>query len=247
MLNEPTIEKLYQMKLAAMADEWTSQTKNAKAGALAFDERFAMIVDAEHLARDNRRLARLLKDAELRISNACIEDVRASPQRGLDKSMVRQLGSCAFIQGQQNVLITGLTGVGKSYLACALGHAACRKGFRVLYRRVPRLFDEMALARIDGTYARLLAKLAKADLLVLDDLGLGTPKEFQRQDLLEVLEDRYGRVSTVVTSQLEIPKWHEWIGDPTLADAILDRLVHNAYKLDLTGPSGRKEKGIEKS
>ncbi len=157
-----------------------------------------------------------------RIPSACVEDVKVSAQRGLDKSMVRQLGSCAWIGEHLNVLITGLTGVGKSYLACALGQVARRKGMRVGYGRVPRLFDEPALARTDGSYARVLSRLAKLDVLILDNLGLGTPKEAQRHDLLEVLEDRYGRVSTVITSQLEVKKWHEWIGDPTVADAILD-------------------------
>ena len=247
MLNEPTMEKLYEMRLSAMAEAWTAQQKDAAIGALSFDERMALLVEAEHMARDNRRLRRLLKDAELRIPNACMEDVKAVPSRGLEKAMVRQLGSCAWIGEHLNVLITGATGVGKSYLASALGQAACRKGLRVMYRRVPRLFDELALARVDGSYARVLSRLAKAELLVLDDLGLGTPTESQRNDLLEVLEDRYGRASTVVTSQLELKKWHEWIGEPTIADAILDRLVHNAYKLDLTGPSGRKEKGAEKN
>lgn len=247
MLNEPTMEKLYAMRLSAMADEWSAQQKQPKVGALSFDERFAMVVDAEHMARDNRRLARLLKDADLRIPSACIEDVKTSPARGLEKSMVRQLGSCAWITEHLNVLITGRTGVGKSYLASALGQAACRKGLKVAYRRMPRLFDELALARADGTYARVLARLAKADLLIVDDLGLGTPKEQQRHDLLEVLEDRYGRSSTVVTSQLEVEKWHQWIGDPTAADAILDRLVHNAYKVKLAGPSGRKQESSKET
>jgi DNA replication protein DnaC len=247
MLNEPTMEKLYEMRLSAMADAWTAQQKDATIGALSFDERMALLVEAEHMARDNRRLRRLLKDAELRIPSACMEDVKASPARGMEKAMVRQLGSCTWIGEHLNVLITGATGVGKSYLASALGQAACRKGLRVMYRRVPRLFDELALARVDGSYARVLSKLAKAELLILDDLGLGTPTESQRNDLLEVLEDRYGRASTVVTSQLEQKKWHEWIGEPTIADAILDRLVHNAYKLDLTGASGRKEKGTDKN
>jgi len=246
VLNEPTNEKLYDMRLSAMAEAWLAQQKDPKLGALSFDERFALLVDAEHMARDNRRITRLLKDADLRIPNACIEDVKTSPARGLEKAMVRQLGSCAWIGEHLNVLITGLTGVGKSYLASALGQAACRKGLRVSYRRVPRLFDELNLARADGSYARVLSRLAKADLLILDDLGLGAPKETQRNDLLEVLEDRYGRASTVMTSQLDVKKWHEWIGDPTLADAILDRLVHNAYKLELAGPSGRKEKGTNK-
>jgi DNA replication protein DnaC len=162
--------------------------------------------------------------------------------RGLDRAMVRQLATCAWVGEHLNVLITGATGVGKIYLASALGQAACRKRFAVMYRRVPRLLDEIALARVDGTYAKLLARLTKASVLVLDDLGLGTPTEAQRHDLLEVMEDRYGHVSTVVTSQLPVNKWHEWIGDPTVADAILDRLVHNAYKLDLRGSSKRKEK-----
>lgn len=241
-MNEPTIEKLHDMRLSAMADAWSAQQKDTKLGSLGFDERFGLLVDAEHMARDNRRLTRLLKDAGLRIPTACVEDVKVSPQRGLDKSMVRQLGSCSWVGEHLNVLVTGLTGVGKSYLACALGQAACRKGLRVGYRRVPRLFDELALARSDGSYARVLARLAKMDVLILDDLGLGTPKEAQRHDLLEVLEDRYGRVSTVITSQLEVKKWHEWIGDPTVADAILDRVVHNAFKLSLAGPTGRGTK-----
>jgi DNA replication protein DnaC len=247
MLNEPTMEKLYEMRLSAMAEAWVAQQKDAAIGALSFDERMALLVEAEHASRDNRRLKRLLKDAELRIPSACMEDVKASSARGLEKTMVRQLGSCAWIGEQLNVLITGATGVGKSYLASALGQAACRKGLRVMYRRVPRLFDELGLARADGSYTRVLSRLAKAELLILDDLGLGTPTESQRNDLLEVLEDRYGRTSTVVTSQLEQKKWHEWIGEPTIADAILDRLVHNAYKLDLAGASGRKEKGTDKN
>lgn len=243
MLNEPTIEKLHALRLRSMADAWLAQQRDTTLGALTFDERFAMLVDAEHLARDNRRLGRLLKDAELRIPNACIEDVDTTGARGLDRAMVRQLGSCTWVAEHLNILITGATGVGKSYIASALGQAACRRRLRVVYRRVPRLFDEIALARADGSYSRLLSRLAKANVLVLDDLGLGTTTESQRHDLLEVIEDRYGRAATVVTSQLPIPKWHEWIGDPTVADAVLDRLVHNAYKLDLRGNSKRKEQG----
>ena len=240
MLHEPTIEKLYELRLAIMAEAWQQQQKDAKIGALSFDERFTLIVDAEHQARDNRRLTRLLKDAQLRIPEACVEDVAASPARGLEKAMLRQLASCSWVAEHLNVLVTGGTGVGKSFLACALGQSACRKALRVTYRRVPRLLDELALARAEGTHARLLAKLAKFDVLVLDDWGLGTPKDSQRHDLLEVIEDRYGRLSTVVTSQLPVGKWHEWIGDPTMADAILDRLVNNAYKLELKGHSRRR-------
>lgn len=240
MLHEPTIEKLYELRLAIMAEAWQQQQKDAKIGALSFDERFTLIVDAEHQARDNRRLTRLLKDAQLRIPEACVEDVAASPTRGLEKAMLRQLASCSWVAEHLNVLVTGGTGVGKSFLACALGQSACRKALRVTYRRVPRLLDELALARDEGTHARLLGKLAKFDVLVLDDWGLGAPKDSQRHDLLEVIEDRYGRLSTVVTSQLPIGKWHEWIGDPTMADAILDRLVNNAYKIELKGHSRRR-------
>lgn len=238
MLKEPTKEKLYLMRLAAMAAAWIEQEKDPKVTALAFDERFGLLVDAEYLARDNRRLTRLLKDAQLRLPNACIENVECGA-RGLDKAQVAQWATCAWVH-HYNILISGATGTGKSYVGCSLGQVACRRGFRVLYRRVPRLFDELALARAEGAYARQLAKLARFDVLVLDDLGVGTLKEAQRQDLLEVFDDRYGQRSTVVTSQLPVSKWHEWVGDPTLGDAIMDRLVHNAYKVSLKGPSRRK-------
>jgi DNA replication protein DnaC len=242
MMNEPTIDKLHAMRLGAMAEAWIEQNKSAKVNDLAFDERFAMLVDAEHLARDNRRLQRLLKDAQLRLSNASVEDVEASSARGLDKPMLRQLATCAWLKDHLNLLLAGPTGVGKSYIACAFGQAACRRGHRALYRRLSRLLDELALARADGSYARVLARLARVELLILDDWGLGSLKEAQRHDLLEILEDRYGRVSTIVTSQLPSSKWHEWIGDPTLADAILDRLVNNAYKVELRGHSRRRER-----
>ena len=245
MLNEPTIEKLYGMRLGIMAEAWQGQSKDPKTASLSFDERFALLVDAEHLARDNRKLTRLLKDAQLRLPSACIEDIDTTPARGIDKAFVRQLGGCSWVQEHLSILLCGPTGVGKSFMACAFGQSACRRGHRVLYRRVSRLLDELALARAEGTCARLLARLAKIDVLILDDWGLGSLKELQRHDLLEVLEDRYGRVSTVVTSQLPIAKWHEWIGDPSLADAILDRLVNNAYKVDLKGNSRRRDKPVK--
>jgi len=244
MLQEPTLEKLYTMRLAAMASAWEEQTRSANANDLAFDERFALLVDAEYLARENRRLKRLLRDADFRISEACMEGVKASAERGLPPAKVRQLAVGKWIGEHLNVLITGPTGVGKSFLGCALGQLACRNGHKVAYRRLPRLFEEVTLAKAKGTYGKLLGRLAKVEVLILDDFGLGKLREAQRHDLLEVIEDRYGDRSTIVTSQLPLKRWHEWVGDPTLADAILDRLVHNAYKLELKGPSQRKEKAI---
>lgn len=241
MLQQPTIEKLHALRLAPMADAWGAQQRDPSLQSLTFDERFSMIVDAEYIARDNRKLARLLKEASLRIPHACVEDVDTQPERGLEKQMVRQLATCAWISDHLNVLLTGPTGVGKSYVASALGLAACRKGIRTAYKRLPRLLDELALARATGAYANTLAKYARADLLILDDWGLGALLDSQRHDLLELIEDRYETLSTVITSQLPIAKWHQWIGDPTVADALLDRIVHNAYKIDLKGNSKRKE------
>jgi len=244
MLQQPTKEKLHSMRLSAMATAWEEHARTPKIADLSFDERFAMLVDAEYLARENRRLKRLLRDAEFRITEACVEDIKASPEHGLPQAKLRQLVQGGWIGEHLNILITGATGVGKSFMACALGQLACRRGYKVAYRRLPRLFEEISLAKADGTYSKLMAKLAKVEVLILDDFGLGSLREVQRHDLLEVLEDRYGDRSTIVTSQLPTSKWHEWVADPTLADAILDRLVHNAYKIDLEGPSKRKDKAI---
>ena len=244
MLQEPTLEKLSAMRLGAMACAWEEQTRSSNASELSFDERFAMLVEAEYLARENRRLKRLLRDADLRLRDASIEGVRISAERGLPATRVRQLGQGKWINEHLNVLITGATGVGKSFIACALGQLACRNGHKVTYRRLPRLFEEVSLAKAEGSYGKVLGRLAKAEVLILDDFGLGKLREAHRHDLLEVLEDRYGDRSTIVTSQLPVKRWHDWVGDPTLADAILDRLVHNAYKVELKGPSQRKEKAI---
>jgi DNA replication protein DnaC len=236
-----TLDRLRTLRLGAMADAYLAQHQDAPTATLGFDERFSMLVDAEHLFRGNRALARRLKEARLRVPQACLEDLDPGPRRGLDRALVRQLATGRWIAEHQHVLITGATGVGKTYLACALAQQACRQGFRALYRRVPRLFDELALAHADGSYTTLLARLARIDVLVLDDWGLAPLKDSQRQDLLEVLEDRDGSRSTIITSQLPREQWHEYLGEPTVADAILDRVVHRAFPIALTGPSRRKE------
>jgi len=209
---------------------------------LAFDERFGLLVDAEWLDRQNKRLARNLREAKLRLSDACIEGIDYPARRKLDKAVIRGLSSCAWIHEHHNVVITGPTGVGKTYIACALAQQACRKGYRVLYRRVPRIFDEILLARADGTYPRWLAKVARFDVVVLDDWGLVPLADSERRDLLEIMEDRYGNRSTILTSQMPVAQWHDQVGDPTIADAFCDRLLHNAHRIELHGPSRRQEK-----
>jgi DNA replication protein DnaC len=242
MLTEPTIEKLKAMRLDAMATTWNEQAGKPDVCRLSFDERFALLVDAEWLHRENKRLATALRDAKLRLSSACLEDLKYDASRELDRAQVRQLASCRWVVEHQNVLITGMTGTGKTYLACALAQQACRKGHRTIYRRASRLFNELALARADGTYPRLLAKLARADVLVLDDWAMSPITDPERRDLLEVLEDRHGSRSTIVTSQVPPKKWHAHIAEPTHADAICDRLLHNAHRVTLKGPSLRDPK-----
>ncbi len=241
MMTEPTIEKLRALKLYTMATTWIAQHSEPSIAELSFDERLALLVDAETLARDNKRLQKLLHDAKLRVPSACMEDVDLNAKRELDKPLFRALATGRSVGEHSNVLITGMTGVGKSYLACALGQLACRLGFRVAYKRVPRLFEELGLAHADGTYVRLLTRLAKVDVLILDDWGLAPLSDQQRRDVLEILEDRHGARSTVVTSQVPVENWHDYIAHPTIADAVLDRLVHNAHKIKMKGPSRRKE------
>jgi DNA replication protein DnaC len=238
------LTKLAELKLLAMADatrELSGATPNHQ---LTFEEKLGIVVDREWSARDNRRTARRLKDARL-ATHASLEEVICDPQRGLDKSIVRQLGTCRWVREKHNVVIVGKTGVGKSYLAAALADCACRAGHRALFVRVPRLLEDLALARISGTSGSLLGRLAKLEVLVLDDFLLNPMNDEQRRDLLEVLEDRYDKSSTVITSQLATKTWHVALGDPTIADAICDRVVHNAHVVPLDGPSLRAKKSIK--
>jgi DNA replication protein DnaC len=242
MLTQPTAEKLSDLRLHALARAWQTQQEDASMQDLAFDERLGMLVEAEWLERQNKKLDRAMKEAKLRISGACIEDIEFASERKLDRKTIRELTDCRWVESHRNVVITGATGVGKTYLACALAHQACRKGYRAMYRRTPRLFDELRLARADGTYPRLLARFARMDVLVIDDWGLAPLQDLERRDLLEIMEDRYELRSTIWTSQIPIPKWHDHVGDPTIADAICDRLLHNAHRIVLQGPSRRKVK-----
>jgi DNA replication protein DnaC len=241
VLTEPTMDKLRSLRLDALTAAWIAQQQDPAIQKLAFDERLGMLVDAQWMYRENKRIDRALHEAKLKISGACIEDIDYSPRRELEKAVIRQLASCRWIEEHQNVVVTGSTGTGKTYIACALAQQACRKGYRALYRRGTRLNDELTLARADGTYVQLLGRFARADVLVIDDWGLAPIKDQERRDLLEVMEDRYGARSTIMTSQLPTTKWHDYLGDPTMADAICDRLLHNSHRIALKGPSRRKE------
>jgi DNA replication protein DnaC len=241
MLTHPITDKLQQLKFYGMLSALEEQMQMADIEKLTFEDRLALLVDREMTVRENRRLKTRLRKARLR-ENACIEDVDFRHPRGLDKSLFMKLADCRFLKEHNNVLIIGPTGVGKTYLACALAQNACRNGYTDLYFRLPRLLYDLSIAKADGRYSNLLKTIARTNLLVLDDWGLSKFVKEQRYDLLEILEDRNGLHSTLVTSQLPVKHWHEIIADPTLADAILDRLVHNAYKLVLEGDSMRKKR-----
>ena len=238
MMHHPTLEKLKQLKLTGMLRALQEQEGIPDIRTMPFEERFGLIVDREMTERDNRRMQTRLRMAKLK-QNAALEDIDFKTARGLDRSLIMKLADCQWVKEHLNVLITGATGLGKTYLACALAQKACREGYSSHYVRLTRLFQELDVGRADGRYAKMMRQYAKTDVLILDEWGLAVLTDQHRRDLLEILDDRYNLRATIITSQLPIAHWHEAIGDPTLADAILDRVVHNAYKINLSGKTMR--------
>jgi DNA replication protein DnaC len=239
MLIQPTLDALNHLKLTGMASALAEQLTQSITHSLSFEDRLGLLIERELAYRENRRLARLLQLAQLKV-RACVEDIDFRSRRGLDRSQLAALISCDWIRAGQNLVLSGATGCGKTWLACALGHQACRQGFSVLYVRAPRLFEELKLGHADGSLRKKLATIAKTNLLLIDDFGIAPIAQRERNDLLEVLDDRVGSRSTLMTSQLSVEHWHDYIGEPTLADAILDRLLHNAHRIELQGESMRK-------
>lgn len=241
MLLTPTLDKLRELKFLGMLKELEEQLNSKSTQQMSFEERLGLLVDQELLDRENKRLKSRLRQARLK-QQACIEDIDFRHPRNLDKSTVLSLANCKWVKEHHNILITGLTGVGKSYLGCALGHRACLEGYRTMYVRLSRLLSDLVIARGDGRYEKIMKNLARIDLLIIDDWGLNKLNEQERRDFLEIMEDRYDLKSTIITSQVPVKKWHELIGDSTIADAILDRIVHNSYRIELKGESMRKSK-----
>ena len=239
MLNEHTLNQLRCLRLDGMVRAIEEQATSTAAVALGFDERLTLLVQREVAWRDGRRVERLLKAAKLKVNAACVEDINWRASRSLDRALVSALAGGDWLRHAQNLLVTGATGCGKTWLACALAHQAARCGFSVLYTRAARLFDELQVAHGDGSFARRLTQLAKLDLLVIDDFAISPMGAAERNDLLEVLDDRIGSRSTLITSQLPVKAWHTYLDDPTLADAILDRVVHSSHKIELKGKSLR--------
>jgi len=239
MLANHSHERLLALRLTGMAKAFDDQLRQPDIDSLAFEQRLALMIDREVTERDNRRLLTRLKFASLR-QNAVVEDIDLRGARGIDRAFFQSLVDGDWISRKHNLLITGATGTGKSWIACALGHKACRDNRSVLYHRLPRLFEALALARGDGRYQRLLKSLSRVELLILDDWGLAPLSGEQRRDLLEIVDDRHQRGATIITSQVPVEHWHDVIADPTIADAVLDRIIHNAYRLELKGDSMRK-------
>ena len=241
MLNEHTLNQLRSLRLDGMLRSIEEQATSTAAASLGFNERLTLLVQSEIAWRDDRRLARLLKAAKLKVSAACVEDINWRASRALDRSLIAALAGGDWLRTAKNLLITGATGSGKTWLACALAHQGARSGFSVLYVRAARLFDELHVAHADGSFARRLAQLAKLDLLVIDDFAISPIGAPERNDLLELIDDRIGSRSTLITSQLPVKSWHTYLNDPTLADAILDRVVHSSHKIELKGTKSMRE------
>ena len=247
MLTQQTLEKMNQMKLSAMAEAFEQQLGSGEHAKLAFEERLGLLVDCEWTAREQRKLTRRLRVAKPRYKSASLEDVDFKHPRGLNRQQVLSLGSCSWVQDRYNLLITGPTGSGKTYLACAFVERACRRGFTARYARMPRLLQEIAVGRGDGSYTRLLARLAKLDLLAIDDWLIAPLRDAERRDLMEVIEDRSEQAATLIASQLPVKDWHGGIGDPNQADAICDRLLHNGHRIELKGHTKRHTKAAPKT
>ena len=241
MLTHPTLDQMAALGLTGMADAWKALAEQDPGQALDRNEWLGLMLDREATARADKRFANRLRNAKMRFPNACIEDVNFAASRGIDRRQVLALAQGEWIKAKEQIILTGQTGTGKTWLACAFGHQAARLDHSVLYARMPRLFEDMAMARLDGRFPKLVDKLARVQLLILDDWGTHGLTDQQRLDLLELFEERYQRRSTIITAQLPVSGWHDMIGEPTIADAILDRIVHNAHRIDLKGDSMRRK------
>jgi DNA replication protein DnaC len=242
MMNQQTLDKLHALRWYGLAEAWRRQMEDPEVASLSFDERFSLLVDQHWTWRENQAMASRLKKSKLP-AEPCVEDIDFRHPRGLDRSLIRTLADSRWVAQHHSILFTGPTGVGKSWLAQALAQKACRDGYTVCYRPIPKLFRELMVARADGSLGRVLETLARTDVLVVDDFAMAPLNEQERRDFLEICDDRYNRRSMILTSQLPVEKWHAQMGDPTVADSILDRLVHNAYRIELSGESIRKRKG----
>ncbi|HCR5300961.1 TPA: IS21-like element helper ATPase IstB [Legionella pneumophila] len=239
MLTHPLFEQLKTLRCQGMLEAFQEQLGTPDINRLSFDERFALLIEREYLVRENRKLINRIRQAKLK-EEACMEDIDYAPERQLSKTVITRLAECSFIARKENILLTGPTGAGKTYLACAFANQACRQGYGARYIRLPKLFQAITIAKADGSYIKLMEYVAKLPLLVLDDWGIAPMNDANRRDLLEIIDDRYQRSSTLITSQLPVQAWHDSVGDATLGDAILDRLIHNAHRIEVHGPSMRK-------